>query len=115
MLRNPRRPCVTADLLLKGRNRGISVAQRRTSTGPVFVALRYRVSQTDPSVATGAEVSRTVNRRPNVAMQRAVERHLLCEEDRHQVIGWINPEQRRCGAVPEELAHRSPVLCGLLW
>ena len=66
------------------------------------------------SVARRAQVVGAVDRRPDVAMQRAVERHLLREEDGRQVIGGIHPEQRRRGAVPEELAHRAPVLLRLL-
>src|SRR4051812_7719698 len=65
-------------------------------------------------VAARTEIRGTVNSRTNIPMQCAVEGHFLGEEYGRHLIGGIDPEQRRGGAVPEEFADGPAVLFGLL-
>src|SRR5690349_13417501 len=73
-----------------------------------------RTWRRDCSVGARADVVWAVDRGANVAVQGSVERHFLGEEDGGQPIGGVDPEERRGGAVPEELSNGSAILLGLL-
>src|SRR5690606_19382953 len=60
-----------------------------------------------PSVVVGA-----VDRGADVAMEREVDRDLLCGEDHRHIVERIDPEQHRRIAVPEEFADRAAILFG---
>src|SRR5437773_6827356 len=61
------------------------------------------------SVAFRAQVMVAVDRAPEVPVQSPVERSGLDQEHGGEIVGRIDPEQGRPGAVPEELADRSAI------
>src|SRR3546814_11400176 len=76
------------------------------------IAARPAGAETRPrSVARRSPIGRPIDRRPDIVVERAVERHGLDEEDRGEPVRGIDPEQRRRRAVPEKFADRAAILC----
>src|SRR5688500_14057347 len=74
----------------------------------------FKIGAPTGSIALRPQIGLAVNRLADVMVQSAVERVALDEEYCGEIIGRIDPEQSRPGAVPEELADRAAIFGRIL-
>src|SRR5262245_1519537 len=73
-----------------------------------------RLDRVDSLSNLAGSAIRSVDRIAKALVQpNLVERHELDEEHGREIVLGIDPEQRACGSVPEELAHNAVVLVGI--